>query len=72
MPNSKKQDSGSGRDADERTPGASGRPMKRRGTPEEDEIDTSYIAASPDDGGNSGGTRSPKILQKNRKIRRAA
>jgi len=71
MPNSKKHDSGSSRDADERTPGASGRPMNRRGTPE-DEIDTSYIAASPDDGGNSGGTRSPKILQKNRKIRRAA
>ena len=72
MPNSNKHDSSSSRDADERTPGASGRPMKRRETLEQDEIDTSYIAARPDDGGNSGGTRSPKILQKNRKIRRAA
>jgi len=66
-----KASSGFSRDADERTPGVAGRPMNRRGM-QEDEIDTDDIAASPDDGGNSGGTRSPKVLQKNRKIRRAA
>ncbi len=52
-------------------PSTGGRPMNRRGVQEE-EIDRDEIAAAPNAGANSGGTRSPKILEKNRKIRRAA
>jgi bacterioferritin len=52
------------------TPGASGRPMNRRKTNEE--VDEDEIAERPNRGGMSGGTRSPKILQKNRKNRRVA
>jgi hypothetical protein len=45
--------------------------MNRRGTQEE-EINREDIEAVPNPGGNSGGTRSTKVLEKNRKTRRAA
>jgi hypothetical protein len=44
--------------------------MNRRGT--KDEIETGEIADASNFGASSGGTRSPKVLPKNRKIRRAA
>ena len=56
--------------AAEPTPGASGRPMNRRKNNEEAEEDE--IAERPNRGGMSGGTRSPKLLQKNRKNKRVA
>ena len=51
-------------------PGASGRPMNRRKTNED--VDEDEIAEHPNRGGMSGGTRSPKVLQKNRKNKRVA
>lgn len=60
----------SGRGASASTPGASGRPMNRRKTNEE--VDEDEIAERPNRGAMSGGTRSPKILQKNRKNKRVA
>jgi len=51
-------------------PGVSGRPMNRRSN--RDEIDTDEIADRPNAGGSGGTNRSPKILQKNRKGKRAA
>lgn len=51
-------------------PGVSGRPMNRRGN--RDEIDTDDVAESSNAGGSGGTNRSPKILQKNRKSKRAA
>ncbi|HEU5402193.1 MAG TPA: ferritin-like domain-containing protein [Terriglobales bacterium] len=60
----------SGRGASAGTPGASGRPMNRRKTNEE--VDEDEIAERPNRGAMSGGTRSPKILQKNRKNKRVA
>jgi rubrerythrin len=65
------RDASSNRVPAERTPGTTGRPMNRRGMQEE-EIDREDIAAGPSAGANSGGTRSPKVLEKNRKTRRAA
>lgn len=59
-----------GRGASASTPGASGRPMNRRKTNED--VDTDEIAERPNRGGMSGGTRTPKILQKNRKNKRVA
>ena len=56
--------------SDEPVPGSTGRTMNRRGT--KDEIETGEIADAYNFGASSGGTRSPKVLQKNRKIRRAA
>ncbi len=56
--------------APESTPGASGRPMNRRKASEE--VVEDEIAERPNRGGMSGGTRSPKILQKNRKNKRVA
>ena len=53
-------------------PGASGRPMNRRKDIEEDDLNTDEVASRPNRGGMAGGTRSPKILQKNRKGKRAA
>ncbi len=58
------------RGASASTPGASGRPMNRRKTNEE--ADEDEVAERPNRGGMSGGTRSPKILQKNRKNKRVA
>jgi hypothetical protein len=52
---------------DEPVPGTTGRPMNRRGT--KDEIEPGYTESF---GAMSGGKRSPKVLQKNRKTRRAA
>jgi bacterioferritin len=52
------------------TPGASGRPMNRRKDIEEEDVDE--VAERPDRGGMSGGTRSPKVLQKKRKEKRVA
>ena len=57
------------RDEQMRTPGVGGRPMNRR--MDRDEIDPDEVAAAPNEGANEGGTRSPRILVKNRK-RRAA
>lgn len=52
------------------TPGTTGRPMNRRKDIEEE--DTGEVAERPNRGGMAGGTRSPKILQKNRKNKRVA
>ncbi len=60
-----------GRGASAGTPGASGRPMNRRNKTNE-EVDENEIADRPNRGGMSGGTRSAKILQKNRKNKRVA
>ena len=54
------------------TPGASGRPMNRRNDIEEDDLTPVEVASKPNRGASSGGTRSPKVLQKNRKGKRAA
>jgi len=53
-------------------PGASGRPMNRRKDIEEDDVNAEEVASRPNRGGMGGGTRSPKILQKSRKGKRAA
>ena len=51
-------------------PGVSGRPMNRRKN--EVEVDEDEVAERPNRGASSGGTRSPKIIQKNRKNKRVA
>jgi bacterioferritin len=51
-------------------PGVSGRPMNRRRTA--DDIDETEVAARPNAGGSGGTNRSPKILNKTRKGKRAA
>ena len=71
VPEIKGHGAGSAGETEERTPGTAGRPMNRRAI-QEDEVNTDDVAASPNDGGNSGGTRSPKVLQRNRKLRLAA
>lgn len=59
--------------AETSAPGTSGRPMnRRRDLEEDDEVGTSEVASRPNKGGMTGGTRSPKVLQKNRKSKRAA
>jgi bacterioferritin len=55
---------------DASAPGTLGRPMNRRKDIEEEETDD--VAKAPNRGGMGGGTRSPKILQKNRKNKRVA
>ena len=52
-------------------PGVSGRPMNRRKN-ESLDIDTDDVAERPNSGGASGRNRSPRIIQKNRKSKRAA
>lgn len=61
-----------GRGASAGTPGASGRPMNRRKDKDNEEVGEDEIADRPNRGGMTGGTRSPKILQKNRKNKRVA
>ena len=56
---------------DEPVPGTTGRPMNRRAKIMDD-IVPDEIGETPGGAAMSGGTRSPKILEKNRKIRRAA
>lgn len=51
-------------------PGTSGRTMNRRKSMEQ--ADSEEPAQRPNRGGMSGGTRSPKVLQKNRKNKRVA
>lgn len=51
-------------------PGTSGRPMNRRKDIAEEDVDE--VAKTPNRGGMAGGTRSPKVLQKNRKNKRVA
>jgi hypothetical protein len=63
------RDFSANRSIDEPAPARTGRTMNRRA---KDEIETGEIADTLNLGATSGGTRSPKILQKNRKIRRAA
>jgi len=50
--------------------GTTGRTMNRRAN--NDEVDPDDIAETPNSGANMGGTRSVKILEKNRKNRRIA
>jgi bacterioferritin len=57
-------------DSSASVPGTSGRPMNRRS--EREELDTDEVADRPNRGGMSGGTRSPKVLEKKRKNKRAA
>jgi hypothetical protein len=64
------RDFSANRSADEPVPGSRGRTMNRREN--KDEIEIGEIADTPHNGATSGGTRSPKVLQKNRKTRRAA
>ena len=64
------RDFSANRSVDEPVPGSRGRTMNRRGT--NDEIETGEVADTPNFGATSGGTRSPKVLLKNRKTRRAA
>jgi hypothetical protein len=64
------RDFSANRSMDEPVPGSRGRTMNRRGTKEE--IETGESADTPNFGATSGGTCSPKVLQKNRKTRRAA
>ena len=66
------RDFSANRSLDAPEPGSRGRTMNRRA---KDEIERGEIADAPEApnfGATSGGTRSPKILQKNRKNRRAA
>ncbi len=64
------RDFSANRSVDEPVPGTTGRPMNRRGT--KGGIEPGEIGETPGVASMSGGTRSPKILEKNRKIRRAA
>ncbi len=50
--------------------GVSGRPMNRRSDPAD--IDEDDVAEASNEGASSGTNRTPKILQKNRKSKRAA
>jgi hypothetical protein len=63
------RDFSANRSVDEPVPGRTGRPMNRRA---KDVIEAGEITETPNIGATSGGTRSPKVLQKNRKTRRAA
>jgi hypothetical protein len=63
------RDFSANRSMDEPVPGRTGRTMNRRA---KNEIETGEIADTLNVSATSGGTRSPKVLQKNRKIRRAA
>jgi bacterioferritin len=54
---------------DGKTPGASGRPMNRRRI---ESVDVDDVAERPNRGASMGTNRSPRILQKNRKSKRAA
>ena len=63
------RDFSANRSIDEPVPARTGRTMNRRA---KDEIETGEIADTPNFDATSGGTRSPKVLQKNRKTRRAA
>jgi bacterioferritin len=54
---------------DGKTPGASGRPMNRR---RNESVDVDDVAERPNRGASMGTNRSPRILQKNRKSKRAA
>ncbi len=65
------RDFSANRSVDEPVPGTTGRPMNRRAKMLED-IGPDEIGETPGVIAMSGGTRSPKILEKNRKIRRAA
>jgi hypothetical protein len=64
------RDFSANRSMDEPVPGTTGRPMNRRANI--DDIEPGEIDERPTLGAMSGGTRSVKILEKNRKIRRAA
>jgi len=64
------RDFSANRSMDEPVPGTTGRPMNRRRT--EDAIEARESTDTENFGALSGGKRSPKILQKNRKTRRAA
>lgn len=61
-----------GPNADVSTAGAGGRPMNRRHDIEDDDVAPRQAARSSDRGGMGGGTRSAKVLQKNRKNKRVA
>jgi bacterioferritin len=54
------------------TGGVSGRPMNRRHDIEDDDVAPRQPAARSDRGGMTGGTRSSKVIQKNRKNKRVA
>ena len=54
---------------DGKTPGASGRPMNRR---RNEPVDVDDVAERPNRGASMGTNRSPRILQKSRKSKRAA
>lgn len=58
------------RAAPEKIPVTGGRTMNRRN--DREEIDTDDVADAPIPGASTGGTRSPKVLEKNRKSKRAA
>jgi hypothetical protein len=60
-----------GADRGSNTPGTTGRPMNRRKDIEEDDLSVE-VAKKPNRGAMTGGTRSAKVLQKNRKGKRAA
>jgi len=64
------RDFSANRSMDEPVPGTTGRPMNRRA--KIDDIEPGELDERPVLGAMSGGRRSPKILEKNRKIRRAA
>jgi len=64
------RDFNANRSIDEPVPGSTGRTMNRRGM--KDEFEAGEIADATSSGAMSGGTRSPKVLQKIRKTRRAA
>jgi hypothetical protein len=64
------RDFSANRSMDEPVPGTTGRPMNRRRS--DDEIDARESTDTENFGVVSGGKRSPKVLQKIRKTRRAA
>jgi hypothetical protein len=66
------RDFSANRSVDEPVPGSRGRTMNRRAKDVIEAGETGEIAETPNIGATSGGTRSPKVLQKNRKTRRAA
>ncbi len=63
------RDFSANRSMEEPAPARTGRTMNRRA---KDEIETGEVPDTINVGATSGGKRSPKVLQKNRKIRRAA
>jgi bacterioferritin len=68
----RKQPKRSNLNAEVSTGGVSGRPMNRRRDIEDDDVAPRQPARTAEVGGMSGGTRSSKILQKNRKNKRIA